>query len=157
GNNDFAMATTATYDVDTSFPKGATFGTWLNNVGALQSAGPPPQLGLSPVANSVVSVNSPTVRWIYDPAQQHVKYLSFQTPIGGTTTKAGEQPTYCGKAVFTDLHTGGEVQSTVASIPTGCKAGPLSPQQKALEFLFFDLSACVSNDSAPPPVVPPTM
>ena len=148
----------ATYDVDTSFPKGATFGTWLNNVGALQSAGPPPQLSLSPVANSVVSVNSPTVRWIYDPAQQHVKYLSFQTPIGGSTMKSGEQPTYCGKAVFTDLHTGGEVQSTVASIPTGCKGRAyLSPQQKALEFLFFDLSACVSNDSAPPPVVPPTM
>jgi hypothetical protein len=155
--NDYAMATMGAYDVDTSFPKGATFGSWLGTVGALRSAGPPPQLALSPVADSVVSVNSPTVRWIYDPNTKDVKYMSFQTPIGGTTMTAGESPTYCGKAVYTDLHTAGEVQSTVASIPTGCPSGPLSAQQKALEFLFFDLSACVSNDSQPPPMVPPTM
>jgi hypothetical protein len=35
--------------------------------------------------------------------------------------------------------------------PAGC--GPvtdLEPQQKALEFLFFDLSACVQSDSDTP-------
>jgi hypothetical protein len=29
-------------------------------------------------------------------------------------------------------------------------------QQKALEFLFFDLSGCVSSNSAPPPAPPPS-
>jgi hypothetical protein len=147
-----------TYDVDTSFPKGATFGQWLNLVGALEADGTPPTIKLNPVADSVVAVNSPTLRWIYGPTNStDVKYMSFQTPIGGLAAPDGGEggPSYCGKAVFTDLHTGGETESTVASIPNGCPGGALSPQQKALEFLFFDLSACVSNDMKAPPAPGP--
>jgi hypothetical protein len=159
GMQDNAMTGNKAYDVDTSFPKGDTFGKWLGVVNALNSAGPPPSIILNPVADSVVSVNAPTVRWIYDPAASHVKYLSFGTPIGGAPPPpdAGAEPpkNYCGKAVFTDLHTGGSLLSTVPSIPDGCTGRGLSPQQKALEFLFFDLSACVTNDNSPPPPPPP--
>ncbi|HEY5146899.1 MAG TPA: hypothetical protein VII82_09030, partial [Polyangiaceae bacterium] len=66
-------------------------------------------------------------------------------------------PTYCGKAVFTDLHTSSSLMSQVNDIPNGCSGAPMTAQQKALEFLFFDLSACVSVDSMmPPPPPPPT-
>jgi hypothetical protein len=58
---------------------------------------------------------------------------------------------YCGKAVFSDLHAGG---SPMGNIPGVCAGPPLTAQLKALEFLFFDLSACVSNDSLPPPPPP---
>ena len=158
GNNDTAMTTMGTYDIDTTFPKGATFGSWLGTVGALKTAGPLSAGDAQPggrqrrfgeLADGALDLRRGN--------SKDVKYLSFQTPIGGTTMTSGETPTYCGKAVYTDLHTAGEVQSTVKSIPTGCPSGPLSAQQKALEFLFFDLSACVSNDSQPPPMVPPTM
>jgi hypothetical protein len=64
-------------------------------------------------------------------------------------------PTYCGKAVFTDLHTSSSLTSQVDSIPNGCSGAPMTAQQKALEYLFFDLSACVSVDSVPPPPPPP--
>ena len=64
-------------------------------------------------------------------------------------------PTFCGKAVFTDLHTSSSLYSTVNNIPDGCSGAPMTAQQKALEFLFFDLSACVSTDSVPPPPPPP--
>jgi hypothetical protein len=64
-------------------------------------------------------------------------------------------PTYCGKAVFTDLHTSSSLFSMVNSIPSGCSGAPMTAQQKALEYLFFDLSACVSVDSVPPPALPP--
>ncbi len=64
-------------------------------------------------------------------------------------------PTYCGKAVFTDLHTSSSLFSMVSSIPNGCSGAPMTAQQKALEYLFFDLSACVSVDSVPPPPPPP--
>ena len=156
-------------DIDTTFPKGMVFGQWLQGVGALAANGTPPTISLVDVATSVSTVNTTppqnTTRWIYDPpgtgdaAGPNVKYMSFGTPIGGTTVvaDAGETgPQYCGKAVFTDLHTSGELLSSVTDIPAGCNAnaGKLSAQQKALEFLFFDLSACVSNDKIPPPPPP---
>ena len=165
-NSGAANPGTATEDVDAKFPKGGTFAQWLGVVGALKAPGPPPTIDLSVVSTSVSTVNTTapqaTVRWIYDPsAKDDVKYMSFGTPIGGLPASAdagvetaGAQ--YCGKAVFTDLHTSASLLSTVSDIPGGCgnNKGKLSAQQKALEFLFFDLSACVANDSEPPPPIP---
>jgi hypothetical protein len=167
------------YDINnvSTFPKGVVFGEWLNNVGALASNGTPPTIACQSVASSVSTVNaSTTEEWIYAPTGggatsgagsgeagtgPQVKYLSFDTPIGGVppAADAGEQsgPQYCGKAVFTDLHTSSTLLSTVMSVPSGCKQAKLTPQQAALEFLFFDLSACVTDDSKPPPPPPPPM
>jgi hypothetical protein len=79
---------------------------------------------------------------------------------GPAQNEAGTEvtgPQYCGKAVFTDLHTSSNLFAQVGSIPSGCTGAALTPQQKALEYLFFDLSACVSVDTLmPPPPPPPT-
>jgi hypothetical protein len=64
-------------------------------------------------------------------------------------------PLYCGKAVFTDLHTSSGIQASVSDIPGGCSGAPMTAQQKALEFLFFDLSACVAIETIPPPLPSP--
>jgi hypothetical protein len=128
-------------------------------------------IALSGVANSVSTVNMPpATRWIYDPNASltadggtttgDVKYLSFLTPIGGIPgsadagTDAGEAngPQYCGKAVFTDLHTSG---APSGDVPGACSSGDLTAQQKALEFLLFDLAACVAPENRPPPMPPP--
>src|SRR5439155_19578163 len=75
----------------------------------------------------------------------------------------------CGKVVFNDTHlqkaisvggvtTGGDDSDPSKPFPSGCKTNEMSPQAKALEFLFFDLSACVLPDDkqpTPPPVPPP--
>jgi len=145
------------FQVDTSFPKGQAFQQWLANVGAVNGT----NISLNPpdVRTSVSTVNAPTLRWIYDTSTtpQNVKYLSFLTPIGGlppSAADAGEAkgPQYCGKAVFTDIHTSG---APSGDIPGSCSGAPMTPQQKALEFLLFDLSACVSNDTLPPQQPPP--
>jgi hypothetical protein len=86
-------------------------------------------------------------------------YFSFDTPINpsnATTNETG--PTYCGRAVYSDLHVAGNPQTTdTMSPPGGCEDGPLSPQEKALEFMLFDLSSCVIPDSEMPPMsgIPP--
>jgi hypothetical protein len=154
-----------TYNLDTSFPKGMILQQWLANLKAVTGN----TITLNSVADSVTTVNSPTVRWIYDPnmmtggdagasTANDVKYLSFLTPIGGVPGMhpAGEanQPAYCGKVVFTDLHTSSSLLASAMNIPGDCMGGALTAQQAALEFLFFDLSACVAPDNQPPPPVP---
>jgi hypothetical protein len=152
---------TGLYSIDTTFPKGMVLGEWLGMLSALSNQG---QIGLMQVGESVGAVNPPTQRWIYNPAadvqtglSNNTKYMSFLTPIGGVpdasmTGDAG--PSYCGKAVFSDLHAGG---SPAGAIPKACPGPPLSAPLKALEFLFFDLSACVSNDGVRPPPPPPPL
>jgi hypothetical protein len=146
-----------TYTVDTTFPKGKVFYDWLNNVGAITNGG----IAMAGVAGSVNTVNAPTQRWIYDSAGGNaVKYMSFLTPIGGipgtVPADGGEGgPKYCGKAVFTDLHAGG-IGIPLAGIPQTCDpTAAMTPQELALEFLFFDLSACVAPENQPPPPPPP--
>ena len=40
---------------------------------------------------------------------------------------------------------------TMSSLPQACDDVDLSPQEKALEFMLFDLSACVIPDTVAPP------
>ena len=46
----------------------------------------------------------------------------------------------------------GSCSSSGSMFPLTCRNGDLSAQEKALEFMLFDLSACVSPDSWTPPV-----
>jgi hypothetical protein len=145
---------TGNYAIDTSFTKGMMFHDWLVMVGALTNG----TIALTGVGTSVSTVNPPTNQWIYDTktTPTNAKYLSFGTPVGGAPiVDAGSEvmgKQYCGKAVFTDLHAGG---APAGDVPAACKGDTLTPQLDALEYLFFDLAACVHDDSLPPPPPPP--
>jgi hypothetical protein len=137
-----------TGDVDTSFPKGMAFRDWLVNVGASTTPG---KLLIHDGEHTVDSVIAGTAQqWITvnDPSgpQNVVQYYSFNTPVGGAE---------CGRMVFSDLHVAsGTGDSGKIAFPTGCTSTTLSPQEKALVFMLFDLSSCVQSDDAPV-VVPP--
>jgi hypothetical protein len=140
------------FSVDTSFPAGQVFQQWLANVGALNADGTV-ALGATNVSTSVSGVNPPTLRWIHDgsttaaadggAASESAKHLSFLTPISATPQRADagqDQSPYCGKAAFTDIHAGG---TPSGDVPLACSGAAMTTQQKALEFLFFDLAACL--------------
>lgn len=129
------------HDVNTSFPKGAAFASWLESVGASKE---PAKLDLFDVRNTVVTMGTPATSWITVPSTGRARYFSFNTPV----TAAPEAQ--CGRGVFSDLHITGNIGPEHIS---GCsiQPGKLTGQQKALEFFFFDLAACISDDKAPPP------
>lgn len=126
------------YDVETAFPKGAAFAAWLLDTGASNTLG---TIRLDNVTASLASANPPAHAWVRQ-APGRPRYMTFNTPIGAGRDEA------CGRFVFADLHAFGLGGS---DFPVGCPSkGLLSPQQLALEFLLFDLFACVDDDALPP-------
>jgi len=143
------FTTDITTQVDTTFPKGKAFGDWLSNVGASPTAG---QLVLKGAEHTVDAVTAGMAqRWIYGDDTTNkkpmVQYFSFTTPVAQKE---------CGRMVFSDLHvSAGGGDTTKVPFPTGCNMNELSPQEKALEFMIFDLSSCVQKEDQE--VVPPAI
>ena len=157
-------------DSNPSFPKGQDYAKWLlANVGAPDVTGSLTTGVQITTPNSLHDVDTAgmpahpgSTRWIYGaaspgpnggpPANYGTTYLSFNTP---TTAAPASQ---CGRAVFTDLHVGtgaaaGLGESNDNQFPQECTGAFPNINEKALEFLFFDLSSCVQDDSQPP--IPP--
>ncbi|HEY3816315.1 MAG TPA: hypothetical protein VGL81_04040 [Polyangiaceae bacterium] len=124
--------------IDTTFVEGQSFATWLQDVGALSG---PDQISLENVRYDVLGVVPPTNQFIYAP--QQVLQLSFFAPVG---QPASQQ---CGRVVFTDFHVSGVANigdaglSDDTTFPAECTPTPLTPQERALEFMLFDLASCV--------------
>jgi hypothetical protein len=132
--------------VDVSFPKGLAFRNWLVNVGASSTPG---QLPIKDSKHNLDAVNlTEAQQWITLPNpnannQTAVQYTTFNTPVG---QPAAAQ---CGRVVYSDLHVSSGDQPG-NPFPSGCVTTDLSPQEKALEFMLFDLSSCVQTDGKPP-------
>jgi hypothetical protein len=120
-------------------PKGMAFATWMLNVGG------------STVRDkiNIVSGTGKTTLTSVDPAkgeqwvlmdggQGRAQNMQFTTP---NEVDAGDR---CGKVVFSDMHVSGT--SSGGTYPASCGASlDLSPQEKALAFMLFDLSSCVGS------------
>jgi hypothetical protein len=163
--------------INTGFPKGAAFADWLVNVGASQTSG---QLSIIKARDNMQVVNETlATKWITIDTNQEcvpgceddndlnnaerqaciadcntnkgaVEYASFNAPLDAPEEQK------CGRAVYTDLHVSSTGEDSPGDpFPTGCEERELSDQEKAVEFMLFDLSACVMDDRDPPkpPVV----
>jgi hypothetical protein len=130
--------------VDQTFPKGKALAEWLKYVGATPVLG---EIALHETYHVVDAVNAPTTRWLYSTSPATVQTLSFNTPVGA---KAEEQ---CGRAVYSNFHIANGFAAGGTVFPQECDASPLTPQEKVLEFLLFDLASCVQEDTDPP--IPP--
>ena len=134
-----------TCSVDTSFPKGMAFEAWLRIVGAESAPG---QVAINVPRNDIDGVVAPAQRWLYSTMPQTVQHYTFNTPVGVMPDQQ------CGRVLFSDFHVTGGATST-STFPAECTAAPLTPQEKVLEFMLFDVSSCIRPD-VPPACMPRT-
>jgi hypothetical protein len=139
------------------FPKGVALDQWLGHNGALgvQDAAPQGLTIFNAHPNSIVGPdNKPSQPWIQENSLRYTMLFSFDTPVNASVDPATGVPSYCGRGVFGGLHAAGTynpVTHDTSPPPGGCQATDLSPQEKVLEFMLFDLSSCVIPDSVAPP------
>jgi len=140
------------------FPKGAAFAEWLLNVKASKTLG---ALDIYAAKTSVQSLSpNRSQPWIYrDDEPKGDFYFTISTPVA--VKDDDPPPEACGRVVFTDLHVsksgGGEAMDfsdQETPFPEGCTSSVLTPQEKALEFMLFDLSSCVQQETSAP-MTPP--
>ena len=121
-------------------PKGMSFATWMLNVMGS------PQRGVIPIEANTGKQTCTAVapgrveRWVYwqQNGNQYPQMFQFTTPA---EAPAGAR---CGKVVFSDMHVSGDSDSTPGTpFPDSCSNAALTPQEKALAFMFFDIASCV--------------
>ncbi len=128
--------------IDQTTPETQALSQWMVNVGGSTTPGVVTirQNASSRTVDSVTGGNV-SQGWIYASSvtPPGVLYLSATTPIPDGA---------CGRVVFSDLHVsaGGGMSDTdipAMPFPTGCVTTDLSPQEKVLEFMLFDIASCV--------------
>jgi hypothetical protein len=132
------------YSVDTTFPKGLAFDSWLQATGGSSGAGKI-DLGADVFKNFSRVDATLGQRWVYGDTD---KIISFTAPL--------DQPeaNRCGKSYFMDVHVsvpsvaGGD-EDIDSTFPASCNSKPLSSQEKAMVFFMMDLASCIQDDSKP--------
>jgi hypothetical protein len=136
-----------------TFPKAVAMKDWLGKQGALTNG----KLPMFDARHNVDAVSAGGLNWIQTPNmnaahlnQPAIQYMTFNAPIGASEDQI------CGRVVFSNLHVGAGTEAggslkddPALPFPTSCQTRELSPQQKALEFMLFDLSSCIQKDDAP--------
>jgi hypothetical protein len=129
--------------VDMTFPKGQALAQWLQIVGASFILG---EIPLQVIRHDNNGPIAPAQSWmtIDDPnfPGANVHY-TFNTPVGAPASQQ------CGRVLYDDFHVENVGDSKGMLFPTECAAGPMTAQEKLLEFMIFDLSSCVTPDQPP--------
>jgi hypothetical protein len=99
---------------------------------------------------NTIEPSTPTLatRWIYGERPDLVQYFTFNAPVGApedSSAAASSTPTSTCRPATTPAR---------APSPTGCTTTDLSPQEKVLIFMLFELSSCLIPDDSGPATAP---
>jgi hypothetical protein len=124
--------------VNTNFTAGQTLSTWLQEVGASTTPG---QIALDTLRVDQTGVIAPTQSWLtldngFGNVVSPVMQFVFDTPIAA----AGSGVNQCGRVLYNEYHVenGSSSQNTV--FPSECSGGAMTPQEKLLEYMLFELT-----------------
>jgi len=119
-------------------PRGPAFASWMLNVQGSSVLG---QVAITEQRQTCSSIdNTKAERWVYMESGGNQVIQNFQF----TTPNEVPKEDRCGKVAFSDMHVAsGSSSSSSTPFPNGCNSGPLTPQEKALAFMFFDIASCV--------------
>ncbi len=134
--------------IDTSFARGLAFQQWMNAVGIAGTT-----FNISPMRIDVRKLlSSQAIRWVYgwsdnNPgahpgAPDAVPDFTFDTPLNIPDSQK------VGRVMYTDMHLADPSGSPGGTFPGGCNnpTGNISSQEKAAEYLLFDLGGCVGAE-----------
>jgi hypothetical protein len=157
------------------FIEGQAMLTWLQYVKALDAN---MELSIAQARHNVdVGMGNVGVPWMYFDSAKSAGPVDPGNwdPLSPTSTlyfsydtKGVQAESSCGRIVYSDLHVGGNSgdygESPNSSgpppgrtdVPAGCNANvDLSAQEKALEFMLFDLTSCLAPPGGDAGTVPP--
>jgi hypothetical protein len=135
--------------IDLGFPKGVAFAHWLQVIG---SQAPYGQVTINVSRHDLDAVNAAIAqRWVSSDqvTPTTIQHYTFNTPIGMPPDQQ------CGRVVFSDFHVNDIMAAGGLNYPTECTPGPMTIQEKMLEFMMFDLASCIQPDMPPPPTCTP--
>lgn len=126
-----------TATVDTSFTAGRTLSNWLQ-LPVINASISPGQMALNTIRLDTTGVVPPTRSWLtlnqpLGGVQNPVMQLVFDTPVGAQNQ--------CGRVLFNEYHVESGGSSPATTFPSECPAGPMTPQEKLLEYMLFELTA----------------
>ncbi len=147
-------------NINLAQPRAVAFQSWLQQVGGLNAAG---RLVFKDANKRSLSALSPSAEtWLtnHNPSgsasEALIHHLTFDTPVGAPAA---------GRVVYLSSHIGpiGDrrfyppASAAQYTFPAECRTGALTPSELSLEYMLFDLSACVGAPPPPPaPLFTPT-
>ncbi len=127
---------TTTGIVDTSFLGGQALSAWMGAVGALSG---PDRFPIAEPRHNLDAVAPSSQRYVSDSANGKPLQYAFPTPVGAAPASQ------CGRVVFGTFHVVSATLTNGTTFPAACRPGPMTAQEKDLEFMLLDLANCIPD------------